>query len=88
MMSNATRQANLFDDVPPQPTGPSPEVIRKRLDALLATARAAERMPWDPQRANVNAVLFRQMANWLPEDERDFMRAAFAYELERLRAAG
>jgi hypothetical protein len=87
-MNNTTRQANLFDDVSPQPVGPSPDVIRKRLDALLATARAAERIPWDPQRANVNAILFRQMANWLPEDERDSMCAAFARELERLRAAG
>ena len=94
-MTQATRQADLFstqpdlfDGAPVRPAGPSPEAIRKRLDALLATAREAERMPWDTRRARVNELLFHQMANWLPEADRDALRAAFVHELCRLRAAG
>jgi hypothetical protein len=94
-MTQATRQADLFatqpdlfDGAPTQPTGPSPEAIRARLDALLATAREAERMPWDSRRTRVNEVLFHQMANWLAEADRDALREEFAQELCRLRAAG
>jgi hypothetical protein len=94
-MTQATRQADLFaaqpdlfDGAPARPIGPSPEAIRARLDALLATAREAERMPWDSRRARVNEALFHQMANWLAEADRDALREEFAQELCRLRAAG
>ena len=94
-MNQATRQADLFaaqpdlfDGAAPRPVGPSPDVIRQRLDALLATARAAQRMPWDAQRTRVNEIRFHQMANWLPEADRDAMRADFAREICRLRAVG
>ena len=43
--------------------------------------------PWPPQRAEVNAILFHQMAGWLPEDEREELRAAFRAELARLAEA-
>ncbi|HUC18867.1 MAG TPA: hypothetical protein VMA37_14395 [Acetobacteraceae bacterium] len=33
----------------------------------------------------MNALLFYNMANWLPEEERASLRAAFSHELERLR---
>ncbi len=91
-MNHATRQADLFapqpdlfDAIPQVPSGPAPEAIRARL--LLETARAAAKMPWEPQRERVNALLFHNMANWLPEPERDALRAAFTIELDRLRAA-
>lgn len=83
----AVAQKNLFDDHPPGLADPSPDMIRQRLQALLATAQGAARMPWDAQRARVNAHLFHNMANWLPEPERDALREAFTQELERLRAA-
>jgi hypothetical protein len=77
-MIHATRQADLFasepdlfDGAPPRTTEPSTDVIRQRLDDLLATAREAEFMPWDARRTRVNELLFHQMANWLPEAERD-----------------
>lgn len=50
-------------------------------------ARAAASMPWDAQRAEVNAVVFHNMANWLPAPERDMLRAAFRAEMDRLQAA-
>jgi hypothetical protein len=94
-MTQATRQADLFaaqpdlfDGAPARPIGPSAEAIRARLDALLATVRAAESMPWDSRRTRVNEALFHQMANWLAEPDRGTLRDAFAQELCRLRAAG
>ncbi len=60
---------------------------RKRLGELLAEARAAERMPWLPQKEGLYETIFPQMCEWLPEEEREPMRAAFRTELERLRRA-
>lgn len=81
-------QTDMFDDYGATSLDPTHDEIRKRLHAMLTTARAAARMPWDARRARVNALLFHNMANWLPEHERDSLRAAFTRELERLRAAG
>lgn len=84
MFANAP---DLFDPAPPQ-SERLPPIARRRLHALLADARAASRMPWDEPQASVNALLFHNMANWLPPPERDALRAAFTDELARLRAAG
>jgi len=78
------RQPDLFDSIPPATRTPDPAMIRGRLHALLATAKAAERNPWSAQEARVNAITFHQMANWLPEAERDALRVSFADELHRL----
>jgi hypothetical protein len=59
-------------------------MTRPRLSALLEEARQADSLPWDEQRTRVNALLFHNMANWLPVSERDSLRAAFVRELERL----
>lgn len=56
------------------------------LAALRAEARAATRMPWNRQVAEVDAVVFHNMADWLPEDGREAMRAAFRAECPRLPA--
>ncbi|GGG40579.1 hypothetical protein GCM10010964_30230 [Caldovatus sediminis] len=89
-MTNATRQPDLFAGQPPADQEFTPErmapVVRPRLAALLAEARAAERLPWDARTAAVNAVVFHQMARWLPEAERDRLRAEFRAELARLGA--
>ena len=83
-------QADLFDGYSPAepPEGRLAATARQRLTALLAEARAAARMPWDPQKAEVNALIFHHMANWLPAGERDTLRTEFRAELARLRAAG
>ena len=80
-------QTTLFDLLPPEDYTPKPEVIGARLLAMLASARNAARMPWPAQEAEVNATIFPQMAQWLPEPEREELRAAFAAEMARLRAA-
>lgn len=85
------RQADLFSagkPAPiPQPETPDPDTIRARLRAMLAEARAASTLPWEPARASVQEILFHNMANWLPEAERDALREAFSAEMVRLRAA-
>jgi hypothetical protein len=87
-------QHSLFgesDDRIPSPPPPSllpdPDAIRRRLHTLLAKAREAERMPWDERKARMWQIVFPQMANWLPEEERDQLRFEFAQEFERLKNA-
>lgn len=81
-------QTDLFGDHDPAPQNPErmQSLVRPRLAALLAEARAAQRIPWDAQATLVNRTLFHQMANWLPEPERDRLRADFLAELARLSA--
>ena len=84
------RQHDLFvttaelDAAPDLDRASMEKIARLRLAALLSEAQNADRMPWNEQRARVNALLFHNMANWLPEPERDVMRAQFANELQRL----
>ncbi len=85
-------QGSLFGDgedrMPPPPrasTDPDPERVRRRLTALLEKARSADKMPWSEKDARMWEIVVPQMANWLPEEEANQMRFAFAQELERLR---
>lgn len=63
---------------------PDPEKVRRRLNALLEIARAAERMPWPERDARMWQMVFPNMANWLPTDEAAQLRFAFARQMERL----
>lgn len=86
-------QYSLFGDgesrlqAPRQSWTPDPEVVRKRLIALLEAARRADAMPWSERDARMWQTVFPQMANWLPDEEADQLRFAFAQEIERLKAA-
>ena len=65
-----------------------PDVIRRRLEALLAALRATRTgSPWTPETTRLNRLIFPQMANWLPESERDPLRFAFEAESKRLNLA-
>ena len=66
---------------------PDPAVIRKRLHALIATARAAQTMPWDEHDARVWQLIFPNMASWLPEDEAAQLQFEFMQEMQRLNQA-
>lgn len=87
-----TPQPDLFAGI--QTTRPRPTAearaatmsaaARARLLALLGELRAADANPWTPQRTEVQQILFRQMANWLPPNERDHLCAAFNTEIQRL----
>ena len=63
------------------------ELIRRRLHALLETARAAAVMPWPERDARMWQTIFPQMADWLPDDEAGQLRFEFIQEIERLKAA-
>ena len=87
-MTETRTQTNLLDLLPQEewkPELPDPEDIRDRLHALLIAVEQAERMPWTPPRAETKANIFHQMANWLPEDEREELRTAFRARFEWLR---
>jgi hypothetical protein len=81
-------QGDLFaaaaSSIPP-PEIPDPIAIRARLHAMLALVRGACEMPWVPSRARVQEHLFINMASWLPQEEREDLRQAFAVEMRRLR---
>lgn len=55
--------------------------------AILAEARVARTLPWEPSKVAFWRAVFPQMANWLPDDEANQLRFDFATELARLDAA-
>jgi hypothetical protein len=80
-------QPDLFGapDVPAY--RPNPDKVRSRLHKILAEARAAKAMPWEPTTVSLYRTIFPQMTNWLPEEEGAQLRFEFETELERLKAA-
>jgi hypothetical protein len=64
-----------------------PEKVREELHRILSEARAARKMPWDPDRLSLYRTIFPQMTNWLPEEEAAQLRFDFENELARLKAA-
>jgi hypothetical protein len=81
-------QADLFgeDAVAPEYRA-DPDKVRARLYKILAEARAAQKLPWEPTRVSLYRTIFPQMTNWLPEDEGAQLRFAFEAEMARLKAA-
>lgn len=66
---------------------PDPDRVRRRLYAVLERARAAPGEPWPEKKRRVWQIVFPNMAKWLPEEEADQLRFAFAQEIERLKRA-
>lgn len=84
----AETQAELFDsDAAPPAYRPDPDEVRARLHRILTEARAAEKLPWDPDRLLVYRTIFPQMAGWLPEEEAAQLKLEFDAEMVRLKAA-
>ncbi len=63
--------------------GPDRDAIRERLNAVLRELRTAETFPWTPAQLRSWRHVFHNMANWLPETERDEIRQAFLAEISR-----
>ena len=82
-------QGDLFGGAEPaQPAWtPDPDKVRRRLERILAEARAAEQMPWDWSEQSLYRTIFPQMAGLLPEDEAAQYCFRFEQEWERLKAA-
>jgi hypothetical protein len=86
-MFSEDSQSDLFgaDAVPAY--RPDPEKVRARLHKILAEARAAQTLPWEPTRVTLYRTIFPQMSLWLPEEESAQLRFEFETEIKRLEAA-
>ena len=80
-------QSDLFGAEPAPAYHPDPDKVRRRLEKILAEARAARKLPWEPTTLSLYRTIFPQMTNWLPEDEGAQLRFQFETELARLEAA-
>ncbi|MGU9980142.1 hypothetical protein ACJ4V0_08875 [Phreatobacter sp. HK31-P] len=81
-------QGDLFGAAAGEPQWqPDPEKVRRRLERILAEARAAETMPWDWSKQSLYRIIFPQMAGLLPKDEAEQYCFQFEQEWERLQAA-
>ena len=76
---------DLGDAKPAASYEPDREEVRAELNEILATAKAAtDEAPWDERTFLYHKVVFPQMANWLPDAERDQLCFDFAREVERI----
>ena len=80
--------SDQFDDDAPTPVfRADPDEVRAELYKILAEARAAKTLPWEPKQVSLYKTIFPQMTNWLPDDEAAQLRFDFESELARLNAA-
>jgi hypothetical protein len=85
---HAADQSDLFgEDTPTPECRADPDAVRAELYKVLAEARAAERLPWEPRTVLLYRTIFPQMTNWLPDDEAAQLRLEFETEIKRLEAA-
>ena len=76
---------DLGDSQQAKTSEPDRDEVRQELYDVLAEAKAAvDECPWDERTFDYHKVVFPQMANWLPDDERDQLRFEFAREVERI----
>jgi hypothetical protein len=80
-------QPDMFGAEPPPVYRPNPDKVRSRLHKILAEARAARTLPWEPARLSLYRTIFPQMALFLPDEEGAQLRFDFEAELVRLKAA-
>jgi len=80
-------QEDLFGPEATPAYRPDPDKVRGRLHKILAEARAARTIPWEPTRVSLYRTIFPQMTLWLPEDEGAQLRFDFETEMARLEAA-
>lgn len=88
LFGDSEPQGDLFGAAPALPVWqPDPDKVRRRLERILAEARAAQTMPWDWSQQSLYTTIFPQMAGLLPEDEAAQYCFQFEQEWERLKAA-
>lgn len=80
-------QPDLFGAAPQPAYRPDPDKVRARLHKILAEARAAKTLPWEPSTLSLYRTIFPQMTDWLPADEAAQLRLEFETQLKRLQAA-
>jgi hypothetical protein len=82
-------QSDLFgEDTPTPEYRADPDSVRAELYKILAEARAAQKLPWDPKKVLLYRTIFPQMTNWLHPRPRpaELTKAAF-YIASRLEIA-
>ncbi len=93
LFGRAPAQGSLFGPgedrlkAPQQHTTPDPELVRRRLQAVIDKARSAEKMPWSEREVRMWQTVFPNMAKWLPDDEAAQLCFEFDTEMKRLEAA-
>ncbi len=80
-------QPDLFGAEAAPAYRPNPDRVRARLHRILAEARAARTVPWDPSRVSLYRTIFPQMTLFLPDEEGAQLRFEFDAEMTRLQAA-
>ena len=86
--SESLGQGDLFGPVPTPAYRPDPELVRRRIDRILAQLRAEDSVRgWVHGRASLLRIVFPQLTGWLPEDEAIRFDAEFEVEMTRLEAA-
>jgi hypothetical protein len=77
-------QPDFFPE-PPRKESVDPDEVRAELLQLLEVARNAQEVaPWDRRTHRFHAVVFPQMARWLPDDEAAQLCFEFSREIERI----
>lgn len=84
---NRGGQPDLFGSEPVPAYRPDPDKVRARLHKILAEARAARKLPWEPTTVSLYRLIFPQMTKWLPDEEAAQLRFEFDTEMARLAAA-
>ena len=80
-------QTDLFGVEAAPAYRPDPDRVRARLHRILAEAKAAQCLPWEPARVSLYQTIFPQMISWLPDDEATQLRLEFETEMARFNAA-
>ena len=83
----AETQSDLFGPEPAPVYRPNPDKVRSRLHSILAEARAAQKLPWEPTTVSLYRKIFPDMTLFLPEEEGAQLRFEFEAEMARLEAA-
>ncbi len=83
----AEAQPDLFGPEAAPAYRPDADKVRARLNKILAEAKAAQTLPWDPSRASLYRTIFPQMTLFLPDEEGAQFRLAFETEMARLGTA-
>ncbi len=90
LFGHTPAQADLFGQAsaPVARRQVDPAKIRLWLQSMLADLSSAESgSPWPHETLRLNRVIFPQMSNWLPPEERQQLCFAFENELKRLNIA-
>ena len=86
--SDGDEQGDLFGSTSAPVYRPDPELVRRRIDRILAQLRAEESVrDWVHGRASLLRIVFPQLTERLPEEEAARFDSEFEAEMARLDAS-